>query len=65
MGAALHQLKVIFETNLTSLGRVAEGAFQGCPDLTGCGEADSFSHGFLCERGEEKTEETLVSCFPC
>ena len=64
MGATLHQLKVIFEMNLMSLGAVAVGAFQGGSDLMGCGEADSLSHCLLYERGEEKSEETLVSRFP-
>ena len=35
---------------------VAEGVFESSPDLTGCGEADGFNHGFLCERGDEKTQ---------
>ena len=64
-GAALHQLKVIFEANFTGLGVVAEGVFQGGPYLTGCGEANGFSHCFLCKGGEEEANEALVSCFPC
>ena len=47
MGATLHQLEVIFERNFMGLGVVAEGVFQGSPYLTGCGEANGFSHCFL------------------
>ena len=56
MGVALHQLKVIFE---------AECVFQGSPYLTGCGEANGFSHCFLCKGGEEEAKEALVGYFPC
>ena len=63
-GATLHRLKVIFGANFTGLGVVAEGVFQGGPYLTGCGEANGFSHCFLCKGGEEEAKEALVSCFP-
>ena len=64
-GVALHQLKVIFEVNFTGLGVVAECVFQGSPYLTGCGEANGFSHCFLCKGGEEEAKEALVGYFPC
>ena len=62
--AALHQLEIIFEADLTGFGAVAEGVFEGGPDLTGCGEADCFSHGFFSERREKKAKEALISGFP-
>jgi len=65
MGAALHQLEVIFEADFTGLGAVAEGVFQGSPYLTVCGEANDFSHCFLCKGGEEEAKEALVGYFPC
>ena len=61
----LHQLKVIFEANFTGLGAVAEGVFQGGPYIMRCGEANGFSHYFLCKGEEEEAKEVLVSCFPC
>ena len=64
-GVVLHQLKVIFEANFTGLGAVAEGVFQGGPYIMRCGEANGFSHYFLCKGEEEEAKEVLVSCFPC
>ncbi len=54
MGAALHQLEVIFEAYFTGFEAVAEGIFESGLDLAGCGKADCFSHGFFGERREEK-----------
>jgi hypothetical protein len=44
MGATLHQLYIIFETNFMVLGAVAEGVFHDGLYLTRCGEADNFNH---------------------
>ena len=44
---------------------MAEGIFQGKPNITSGGETKNFSHGFFSQGGEEETKKTLVLELPC
>ena len=44
---------------------MAEGIFQGKPDITSGGETKNFDHGFFSQGGEEETQKTLVLKLPC
>ena len=44
---------------------MAEGIFQGKPNITSDGETKNFGHGFFSQGGEEETKKTLVLELPC
>lgn len=53
VGATLHQLEVVFETNITCFRSMVASVFQGSLNLTRGGESNNLCHGFLREGGKK------------